>query len=389
MTGAPAHDCRAGGGQDTLDPLPGPCAWNVAAGTITCGGGQTPCWKLQADLTDGANDADVGIGAAYNFLESTANGGFEEWGPLKNVNLPNVTPGRFFGANGPSTLCGDTAGTNNCSSCLTAGDNAQYAARSGSSSHLHFENGMNNEYMPSPSVWISSGTAKIHMGGGLGSGSGPWRATIISNGYLDPGSGGEWCCATCDCTTADSIVRGQCGKNNLFGLLDTDVQTLTLDANTDQVFDGAGRYAMKFLGDIDLPSSATIVGDIRGGSVDVPGGDCIVGNVVGYATPSSSPCNTGGTCNNAHVCTGSNVNINGDIHSMTDFNGASNSFIYGNIVTKNNICLASNASIDGAVMGAGTVALSSNVTIVSNTTSATGIIQSANAAITTYMEASW
>lgn len=387
-TNIPDDDCRAGGGLDTLDPIPPPCVWDwwSVPNAIDCSNGGTPCWKLQT-INMGFSDAEIGIGpiTAYETTDSS-----DDWSPHKNVDLPHVTPGRTFGT-GVNRLCGDTA--NNCANCRTTGlaadDNADPAIEE--NGHWHFEDGMNNEMMPSPSVWIFNGAGqKIHLNSSYGSASGPWRATLLTNTFFDIDSGGELCCATCDCATAAGISGGTCGKNDVFGQLDAAVQTLTDDtAPADQVFDGAPGYALKSNGDLDLPGNIIIVGDVRAGSVDVTGNACIVGNVVGYATAASSECNSGGTCNDAYVCTGSNVVINGDVHSMMGIDGASNSHIYGNLVAKDNICLNSNASIDGAVMAVNEVELNSNVTIVSTATSVTGQIRAANVAVTTYMEASW
>lgn len=387
----PQHDCSGGGPLHNADPIPEPCTWNFFGlpPNIDCAANQTPCWKLQTFLM-GLPDAEVGIGP-LTFSETTADFGDEEWHPHVGVDLPHVTPGRHFGP-GANRLCGDAA--NNCASCrdasdLLTDDNAEYAVRKNWLSHFHLEDGMNNEYMPSPSVWIFNTTDKVHFNSGFGSGSGPWRATIITNSYFDIDGSGDLCCATCDCATAAGINRADCGMNDLFGKLDADVASLTADPGADQVFDGAGRIALKARGDIDIDSSTTIVGDVRAGSVDINGSVCIVGNVIGYATPTANPCNTGGTCNNAYVCSDSDVAINGDVHSMGDIESSSNTDYYGNLVSKGSICLASNSQVNGALMATNTVEMASNTTVVSSSTTTTGLPQNANPPITTYMEASW
>lgn len=384
----PQHDCSGAGPLHDADPIPGPCTWDWFFGTITCAAGQTPCWKLQTVLM-GIADAEVGIGSIVA-NETTGGGmGDEEWHPHVGVDLPHVTPGRHFGT-AANRLCG--AAANSCASCsdasdLLTDDNPEYAIRY--SGHFHFEDGMNNENMPSPSVWIFNSSNKVHFNSGFGSGSGPWRATIITNSYFDIDDGGELCCATCDCATADAISRASCGMNDLFGKLDANVQTITTDGDLNQSFDGAARIALKARGDIDIKNNTTIVGDVRAGSVDIDNDVCIVGNVVGYATPTASACNSGGTCNDAYVCMASNVVINGDVHSMGDIDGSSNADLYGNLVAKDNICLASNTSVNGALMATNVVDLASNVTVVSSSTTTTGMPQNANPPITTYMEASW
>lgn len=390
----PDHDCSGGGPLHDADPLPEPCSWNFFGlpPNIDCSGGRTPCWKLQTYLM-GLPDAEVGIGPITAY-ETTADVGDEEWHPHVGIDLPHVTPGRGFGT-GVNRLCGDTA--DNCASCSNgpsapspSADNVEYAIRKNFGSHIHLEDGMNNEYMPSPSVWIFKAADKIHLNSDFGSGSGPWRATLITNSYFDIDGDGELCCATCDCATADSISRASCGMNDLFGKLDANVQTITADvAPADQAFDGAARIAIKSRGDIDIDSNTTIVGDVRAGSVDIANDVCIVGNVVGYATPTASACNTGGTCNDAYVCMASNIVINGDVHSMGDIDGSSNADLYGNLVAKDNICLASNTNVNGALMATNVVDLASNVTVVSSSTTTTGMPQNANPPITTYMEASW
>lgn len=384
----PQHNCSGSGPLHNADPIPGPCTWNWFLGTISCAAGQTPCWKLQTFLM-GLPDAEVGIGSIS--ADETTGGGFgdEEWHPHVGVDLPHVTPGRHFGT-AATRLCGDAA--TNCDSCrdasdLLTDDNPEYAIRH--SGHWHYEDGMNNENMPSPSVWIFNAANKVHFNSSFGSGSGPWRATIITNSYFDIHSGGDLCCATCDCATAAGINRADCGMNDLFGKLDANVASLTADLGADQVFDGAGRIALKARGDIDIPGSTTIVGDVRAGSVDINGSVCIVGNVIGYATPTANPCNTSGTCNNAYVCSDSNVAINGDVHSMGDIESSSNTDYYGNLVSKDSICLASNSQVNGALMATNTVEMASNTTVVSSSTTTTGMPQNANPPITTYMEASW
>lgn len=387
-TNIPQHDCRPGGGVADLDPVPGPCSWTIN-GAIDCSGGKTPCWKLQAKL-DGTMDDDIGPGGISAF-ETTGDSGFgEDWHPNKNRALPHVAYAKTFGANGANTLCGDSVGgPGNCASCKTDGtDNAAAAIIYSTfiGGHWHFENGMSNERMPSPSLWIFDASNYIHFWSDWGSGSGPWRTTLITSTNFGFGSyKGDMCCALCDCATAAGINRGTCGMSNAFGELDADVQTITTLVG--QVFGGAGGYLLKSADDIDLPDQSILVGDIRGASVDSAGSNCIVGNVVGYG--GGGTCG-GGTCSGSRVCIAGSDRVNGDIHSAgdIDFTG-SNIRTYGNLVARGDVCMPSNVYIEGAVMATGTVDMASNTKVVNTSSSSTGVAQAANQPITTYSEASW
>jgi hypothetical protein len=396
------------------DP-PSPCDWPPnATGLINCTSAtQSACWKLIARMVPGTPGAPVGIAGGPTpgvggWNEGT--GGDDEFHPRKNVAIPNVAGGKMFGTGtAATTLCGDPNGCQNCSTAAAGASGTNNFFRM-HTDHWHFQEGGTNDLGPVPVMlfaqkWASS-SRTVHYNQTGDNPTGSLRISVQTDDTITIDDGQSVCCATCNCTG----VGPPPGKFDLSGAANCDPKTSQFTSTngiglneigqnkgvTDYSPPGGsttpnnlaetGGTALKAKGIITL-GNATMIGDVRGGGVDIQGTPCVVGSIVGL-DPTVNICSDT-NCPAANVCEGNNGVFTGDIHSMNSVVLKNNPIIDGDVVAAVGVCMKNNPTINGTVTAGTAVDIQNNATINPTSRGATAAATQANPALQSFMEASW
>lgn len=432
------------GGEDctnvTTDPIPEPCTWTVDDGddedcdndftddsdsdsdaiandwtrvTVSCAAGQSPCWKLQADLDDDEKSCFLSATGASVIRERSVSD--DNYRPRAFEDLPFVTPGRQFG----------TAGAMVCGQASTGTLRAMAAADWGGSNDALIEwrdpgyrlSGIDNDEWPVPAFLFmknpsSNDLVEIKDVGDDGSPSGSvpdqLRITISTNSKVKTDDDkASICCATCNC---DGMADN--------GDLD--------DSNGDGFQCGPEDWALVAGGDNDgvaiwsddhcnIDKNVFIGGSVRCNTVEVNGNDaCVTGDLTGYGTDTGDmdSCaggyGAGACCENAvpahtdpltvaaiaapnpSVCINNGTElgvVKGILGVQSVCGSANNMIVNAAVYTEANYQSKNKITINGLLATNGTTCLKNGATVNADPDMVGGYIGHQGAS--TFMEASW
>ena len=339
--------------------LPNPCDWsNVNA--VTCGVGQSPCWKLvsriQRDSTKAGYDVvnqDLQSGAAVvaeHTRRPTALATGELFSPMADKAIPNIADAS---KNTWDTLCGfgvTTAGTVKTTEHVSTGA-ISYGLLPFAEGWESPEETMCDNHFPSPAVlafnlpasmslWSLRGPAAPELGCTLAKQT-PMRWTVLTNANAWFKRDFEICCAHCDCSHAPNPPV-------------CDVHDASkCEAMQDWAIVAGGMCATE-------ASAEQIVGNVMCGSVHFFSVDCVIGSIYSngrYANEGGLPsvktvlypeCNyfaAGADCNDLGVCLRKDAKV---VPCMDSATGAPEPVA---IAAVGDICLNSHLDIGHVVHG--------------------------------------
>lgn len=357
----------------TPPTIPTPCAWDPVGNTVTCGAGQSGCWKLIAKLGDANAATNIGIGAAVVSETNVLAGGGERWGVPAGA-IPNVSGARRFGALAADAdyLCGNDsaspalAGAPSCSNCA-----------SGTARPIEFQPGAvtdqwildsqaRNENLPVPAIFVldTNGARRVAMNQLGNGGSRPTRLTVLTNQSVRMGTSTySQCCATCSCSAYTTFFPA-CGTET----------------------GSAGGFAVKADQDCILDDDLRVTGHVHCGDfVDILDNPCVTGNIAGYGADAAC---AGSACtSNVGVCFRNNATVDGTVFALQEVCGKNNSVVRGGIYTEGDVVFKNNFSLNGQLYANGDIELKNNAVITFTGNGAFANLGSPG--LTTFMEAAW
>lgn len=353
VTAIGTHDCMV---IPSGSEVPKPCSWDTVAKTVTCAAGQSPCWKLQMIGNEYVDDIAIGTVPFYD-----RGGSNETWAPNATVDIPNVSGSRRW-AVAPTNaqhLCGTntSGGTPSISYCTSCDGVDDGVVAWNANNHWHFEDGGSaqsiNEKLPGPTIFVLRSAAdRIHI-----KSTGPkFNITVLTDQKIEADNAVDLCGAKLNC--------GNIPGTPLFDEAEADA--VARDASKKSL-----GFALKSVNLCEFDNAAVVRGDVRCGTVDIRNGLRMLGNISVYRTGVSGggtagPCNTSGTCDNAHLCLDNTSTIVGNVTARGDIRLNSNGRIAGRVFADGNICGNNGFTLAGAVMASGTLELNNNPTITVN-----------------------
>lgn len=336
----PAENC----GAIAPDPAPLPCSWTYFANPpavrdtpsgLSCGVGQSGCWKLVARLGDTAGRPDFDsqdVGVARPELASTVGTGAEF---MARTLIPNMAdPTR-----GWADYCGG------CTNCAAP----QETVRIEAGDDIRVKD-ITTANFPSPAVLIlntrnpDAATNTTLFGAGaadvildMGVAVGP-KLTILTNGGVDmtsAGLGPKICCPTCNCPTLNAVGGNICAPDS------ANVVAMSADG-----------FAIRAEGNCEFRGKANaIVGRVDCETIDSDNGDCFIGDLVAHQPdPPAAPfdCPMGGVPSTLFC----------DTSSAICFKNSAN--VRGNLFAHGNICSNNNLSLTGSIQSEGSIGWKNN-----------------------------